>query len=85
MSLDVVCKSLCGHADSVFVHTVRADTHDSSKSTGTEFQIAVKSIFKPGRVAVSEFNDFALCLRIKISVKPTLGNFSKIFCHNYMI
>ena len=78
MGLDVVCKSLGGHSYSVFVHPVRADSHNAAKSSGAEFQVSVECILESCRIIVSQFNDLAFGFRIKVTGNPALDRKSVV-------
>ena len=75
MRTDIIGESLGGHAHGVFVHAVRADSHDAAQAAGTEFQIPVKRILKPGGVLVTQFQYLHFGFGIKIPFHPFFCDF----------
>ena len=82
---DVVCQPLCGHGHHIFVHTVGTHTHHAAQAAGTEFKIAVKGIFKTGRIRIHQPFHLIFCFLVIVPVEPALGYFSEIFFHNIKI
>ena len=81
MRLDVVGKSLGSHTHGIFVHPVRADSHNSAESSGSEFKIAVECILEAGRIGIPELKHLAFGLIVKIAVKPLLSSCFIVQCH----
>ena len=72
--LQIICQTLGGCADSVYIHAVRAGTHDSAETARSEFKIAIERVYKLGFVRIVK-HPLNLCAGFGIVAfaKPFLG------------
>ena len=65
--VDVVGKTLGGHTNNIFVHTVCTGTHDAAQTTGSELQALIEGIYQRVLVLVVQHSlNLGLCLIIII-------------------
>ena len=70
ISLHVVGYTLRGHAHRIFVHSVGADPHNASQSSGAELQMSVKTLFQFFSVVVNKISDSFSGLGIVLIAQP---------------
>ena len=73
--VDVVGKTLGGHAYDILVHAVGTRTHDAAESARAKLQVLVEGIHQGRLILIIEHGlHFGLCLSIKKRVSsPYLG------------